>query len=361
MEADTGPSLLAIALQTQSLHHAKAVSEHTKIAGNLQLGMELYNAGRLQEAVAPLKAAEIAILGARERQQGLIRVIESSVRLIRHDVVMPARRVIDLPELAELIFMQLDIEDLLRMMRVDQPSRTTILSSPALQRKLHLRPDANAHLRLLPAIRLASPRDRRSNNRGLVTISHGSLPYCTPWSGAILQDREQEIRHMYSRVKVHFHHSLPRLGDRIRSMLVSQPPVYEMEVRLGCCSPFGQHAVMRVPNVGNTGGLTIGGLQDAAKRLMEQHANCPFAALDCHDYVGNLKTDVRFEGIVKLRDDDATVREAINNEKRAVRIEQGWAEKRSKLEEFCRSKRLAWAQDRPIPTFEEFSSANAGR
>ncbi|KAK4895563.1 hypothetical protein LTR27_006346 [Elasticomyces elasticus] len=360
MEAETAPSLLALALQTQSLHHAKAVSEKTKIAGDLQLGMDLYNAGQPQEAVAPLEAAEFAILGARERQQGLLRVIESSVRLIRHDIVTPARRVIDLPELAELIFMQLDIEDLLRMMRVDQTSRTTILSTPALQRKLHLLPNANAHVHLLPTTRLADPRYRRNSNGGVV-VTHGNLlPRLSRFSISN-EKREQELRLEYSQVLVRFHNPLPRLGARIRSMLVSQPPVYKMEVRLNCCKPLCASPMIDIPHLTNNGGLTMGDFHEAAGKLMEQHTNCPFADPSCHDVAGNVDIYVCFEGAIKLRDDDATVRKAIADDKRRFEIPQGWVEEQKKLEDFCRAKRLAWAQDLPIPTFEEFSSAHAGK
>ncbi|KAK4961179.1 hypothetical protein LTR10_001669 [Elasticomyces elasticus] len=243
-------------------------------------------------------------------------------------------------------------------MRVDQTSRNTIQASPSLQRKLHLLPDTIAHFRLIPLGLFT--RLRRIPGTRPITIRHGHI--CLLSAGQF-EDPEEAMRRSHSEVTVVFQKPLPRVGHRIRSMLIAQPPVYEMEMRTSCCfTPFtDMDADEQLPYaVSNHKGVTFGDLHDLAERTMAEHANCPLARPEQHTSDGKVRATVLFRAFARVRLDDPHVVSKFAEYITHVNWRGELEYPRSKVEKFCEKKRIAWAQGLPIPTFEQFSAVTAG-
>ncbi|KAK3655733.1 hypothetical protein LTR56_003382 [Elasticomyces elasticus] len=353
MQSEMIQERLMLFRRAQDSHLSGLFSERMEIASDPPLRHSL-----TEDEQAQLAKAEDSIISATQHKHDLLLLIARNNRLSRCSAGPQARKVFDITELAELIFTHLSIDDLLRMMRVDQTSRNTIQASPVLQRKLHLLPDTIAHLRLLPLRLFTHPR--RIPRTQPITIRNGHI--CLLSAGQS-EDPEEAMRRSYSEVTVVFQKPLPRVGDRIRSMLIAQPPVYEMEMRTSCCfTPFtDMDGDEQLPYaVSNHKGVTFGDLHDLAERTMAEHANCPFARPEQHTSDGKVRATVYFRAFARVRLDDPYVvskfAEYITQVNR--RGERGHTP--SKLEKFCEKKRIAWAQGLPIPTFEEFSAAAAG-
>ncbi|KAK5706626.1 hypothetical protein LTR97_001616 [Elasticomyces elasticus] len=301
----------------------------TEIAGDRPLRHSL-----TEDEKAQLAKAEDSIFSATQHKHDLLLLIARNNRLSRCSAGLQARKVFDITELAELIFTHLGTDDLLRMMRVDQTSRNTIQASPSLQRKLHLLPDTIAHFRLIPLGLFTRPR--RIPGPRPITIRHGHI--CLLSAGQS-EDPEEAMRRSYSEVTVVFQKPLPRVGDRIRSMLIAQPPVYEMEMRTNCCfTPFGN---------------------------IEGEEQLPYAVSNHKDLRsitsdGKVRATVLFRAFARVRLDDPHVVSKFAEYITHVNWKGELKYPRSKVEKFCEKKRIAWAQGLPIPTFEQFSAVTAG-
>ncbi|KAK3627897.1 hypothetical protein LTR56_003887 [Elasticomyces elasticus] len=328
--------------------------EPTQIAGDRRLENRLLES-RLNEVAAEIKELTFAI----KHKRDLLHIIGGKSPLVHHTTAAPARKVLVIPELAELIFANLDIRDSLSMMRVDRTSRDTILGSPILKKNLHLLPDTGAHLRLLPTSEMSSRLSNPFNNS--VTIVHGHIHLL---SVGLFGNPLQEMRRQHNHVTATFQHPLPRIGARVRSMQVSQPPIYEMEVRISCCDPppctLSPHFKRATRKVTHNRGLTLGALHYLAWKIMRQHRNCPFAGPEQHDVNGVVRAHVFFQAHVRLREDDPYVANKFAEYVTQVERRKEQARADGMMAKFCEKKRIAWAQGRPIPTFEEFSAATAG-
>ncbi|KAK5701377.1 hypothetical protein LTR17_022660 [Elasticomyces elasticus] len=311
----------------QRMSQSGAGAEHIQIASNPRLGNRLLEA-RLNEVAAEVKELTFAV----KHKRDLLRIIGGKSSLVHHTTAAPAYKVLVIPELAELIFANLDIHDLLSMMRVDRTSRNTILGSPVLKKNLHLLPDTSAHLRLLPTSQMSTRLSNPSGNS--VTIVHGHIHLL---SIGLFGNSLQELRRQHSQVTATFQHPLPRIGARVKSMQVSQPPMYEMESRP------------------DTWRSALSGVE-----IMRQHENCPFAGPEQHDVNGVVRARVFFQAHARLREDDPYVAKKFAEYITRVERRKEQARTDGMMAKFCEKKRIAWAQGRPIPTFEEFSAATAG-
>ncbi|KAK4895562.1 hypothetical protein LTR27_006345 [Elasticomyces elasticus] len=336
-----------------NLSLADAIAELTNVTDHLRRGMTLLTAGSTEEAVHPFESADASLLRLSERQRSIQYLIEFGLRMARRDHKTAARKAFDVAELTELILADLDNGDLLRMMQVDRTSRNTIMQSTVLQRKLHLLPDANAHLRLLPVIDLMrDTAETDDSDDSAIELHHGHgrahyLDYQGP--------PEQALRREHRQVIASFHGRLPRLGSRIRSMLISQPPLTEMCMNIGCCCPmYGPPG-----RIQRDRGITLGDLYDFAERLIAQHENCPFAHPNDHNADGTVKVCVTFQATATLRDDDTYIlRKPVEYCLLAEETQEAQAAS-ARMKAFAKRNRIAWAQDLPIPTLEQFSPAAA--
>ncbi|KAK5681081.1 hypothetical protein LTS10_006841 [Elasticomyces elasticus] len=269
--------------------------------------------------------------------------------MARRDHKTAARKTFDVAELMELILAYLDNGDLLRMMQIDRTSRNTIMQSTVLQRKLHLLPDASSHLRLLPVIDLVrDTAETDDSDDSPIELRHGHgrahyLDYQGP--------PEQALRREHRLVIASFHRRLPRLGSRIRSMLISQPPLTEMCMNISCCCPMygAKHPQGRIQR---DRGVTLGELYDFAERMIAQHENCPFAHPNDHNVDGTVKVCVTSQATATLRDDDSYILRKLVEYCLLAEETQEAQVASARMKAFARRKRIAWAQGLPIPILE---------
>lgn len=112
-----------------------------------------------------------------------------------------------------------------------------------------------------------------------------------------------------------------QIGSRGRSMLICQPPLLEMEISTRCrssrCSPIGLgHENMEarsrwsaIAPLKSSTGLTVGDLLEAGAKIEQEHRFCPCVQNGNENPVtGGNKVYVKFSGVLKLRDDDPSLR-----------------------------------------------------
>lgn len=241
----------------------------------------------------------------------------------------PARAVFDVPELLEHILSYLNAKEILRASEVDWTMYRTIEASPKLQAILHLRPSPTGFLETpfsknpgRPFYGCASSRKRR-------LVPHNDFPgfYCYSRTNINVPAR--------AAIFAQLSYQLPRIGARCRSMLICQPPIYEMGVYPLCCTTnpyysgsmeiFNQplikaRAMYRLPGslpedlqqppfevVRSEKGITVGDLYDMVIRVRQFHGLCPWASPEKHDVEGNVVAHVSCGGIIQLKDDDPAV------------------------------------------------------
>lgn len=97
--------------------------------------------------------------------------------------------------------------------------------------------------------------------------------------------------------------ALPRIGTRCRSMLICQPPIKRMSVRLSCCDPTS-HSGWLQDYLKSDKGVTIGDVYDATVRLRKEHRLCHRGSLQDTGHDGFVTPQIKFEAIVQHNDDD---------------------------------------------------------
>ena len=177
--------------------------------------------------------------------------------------------------ISELLNMILESDlharDLLRAMQVNQAFRKTIQDSTTLARKMGLSPwEPQAPMSPFPADMIST-----------VAPSWFQVTY------TFADDDRAGLS-----VEAHFDptRSLPTLGSRPRSMLITQPPIYCMTT-IGDCCPKTRGRIVACGT-----GITLGHVYDEIRSLRQAHLYCPWASSDIHRADGSVRVDVRLRG-----------------------------------------------------------------
>lgn len=211
-------------------------------------------------------------------------------------------KVFETAELAENIFSYLIVFDLLRVQQVNKYSKAIIESSSKLRKSMFLTSKSSDFFRQLPACEPTEIGDYGSNGRLYAMFTTRRAAY--EW-------KEEKWIEVFARFSGY---RQPRLGDRLRQMQISQPPIYTMHYSPRCC-PSEQDDFLSeyewegerprdVRTISNNDGLNVGDLCAAAAEIKMQHMFCVHAPIKFHDLDGIVRTSVAFQGSVRLRRDD---------------------------------------------------------
>jgi hypothetical protein len=197
------------------------------------------------------------------------------------------QRVFDIPEMLERILSFLSLRDLLNVQQVNRQFFDSISASPKLKRQMCLLPDYNHHGIDLPF---------QCHIRGVYfwrEVPGSTLGPVEPADPAA----DQESVPIQIRIAGVKHLSKLRLGSRVRSLLICQPPVKKLAAYVDCCdSPIGH-------------------LMDAAEQLLKVHHLCPHASRYYHNDDGSVMANATFEGQVKISSNNPTLVEHADMQK----------------------------------------------
>ncbi|KAK4891179.1 hypothetical protein LTR27_010253 [Elasticomyces elasticus] len=236
-----------------------------------------------------------------------------------------AEKVFAVPELTEMILMELSPARLLSGASVCKAFEGAIVSSTKLQDNLGLRALENSIWK--------SPFNSRGPNGGY----HGTLSEVGEMGETLQSLRDSLKCHIMDTEKARWravnrnvvtmravfqsHESpdvdngpwgyqpnsrpLPVIGDRGRAILLCQPPIKEMFILASCCrTRFGTSFEPLAPTIRNDNGLTVGDILDATIEGIKRHESCRYAAKRHHKHDGMVDCRICFEGTVQLRADD---------------------------------------------------------
>lgn len=214
-----------------------------------------------------------------------------------------AHRVFDVPELLELILLELPIPDIMNFQQVNRTARDAINASPMLQRALSLRADsADSPLR-------APFSDLYSTFTGGFSCGHTTRYRRQPRRLSLASDEMPVAAEFVS-----LGSRLPVIGTRWRRMFVLQPPIHEMSATVSCCTISRTRMDPQI--ITSETGITIGDLHDAAQKLWNEHRQCTNAGMLQHDEDGLVKVQVTFTTKVKLGPNEPFL---LERQKRAAR------------------------------------------
>ena len=225
--------------------------------------------------------------------EGKIKSIQHSHTAIKRDA---AQRVFGVPELLEHILLYLHPHDIFRAQATNKTLFDTIAGSMNLQRHLNLIPYKESYYRT-PFNCHSPPWSLGVNLCKLLSAPPGqTLGGPTDF---------------YLDVK--FFSDRPKIGSRCRSILICQPPVYEITGWASCCArlhherPSGIPALSRLHVVSKTG-ITVGDLLDAQEALIREHSTCTYARAEDHDVNGRVQVRASFNCDIRLAPDDPRLR-----------------------------------------------------
>lgn len=205
-----------------------------------------------------------------------------------------ARRVFGTPELLEKIVLVSQTRTVFDSMRVSKDFFNTIEGSLKLQRKVGLMADPEAHISFKAKVFF-------DDASGLNFEMH-SEPHIDTDYGAVVK-LELNVTACQDVVA--------NPGARLRSVLLTQPPIKHLDVSVSCCgsgSPYTSCRTLLTMSVQNETGVTVGEVRDKVLQLREAHRLCPHASLEHHDGEdGTVEPSVRFTGDFMLVEDDYSV------------------------------------------------------
>jgi len=270
----------------------------------LRDGVRLRNTSiRAPESGAPaVDADEVSSLTAVDmRIERLGRALIDRLRpkiTLRSHATTTATTVLCVAELCIMIAEYLHPQDVFAFEQVNRTTLAILRSSPAMQQHLHLKADPEAHF----STHLIYP----------VWPKTPGLPW-TPVTGSWVLPGDPDDTlgvpdHVQLRVIANTgSHRAPRAGPRCRSMLLCQPPIYEIQVRPNCCSRYsneGPRGGGEWPILRSETGLTVGDILDAHEETVKAHAHCPWARARCHDENRLVNSKVIFDVRPKIKSDD---------------------------------------------------------
>ena len=167
---------------------------------------------------------------------------------IRYDDFTIADRVLNIPELLELVLEHVDLVDIVTMGRVSHGLRDTIEASPKLQIRLHLKAANTSELK--------GHGHETIPIKGFpgISVEHNAYPFSQMTVDLCLL-LAGEAKH------------LPRIGKTWRRMLIRQPPTKNVEAFRLCAShgPIEEKAVI----LSSKTWLTVGDLYQEADKMLE--------------------------------------------------------------------------------------------
>ncbi|KAK4961380.1 hypothetical protein LTR10_001870 [Elasticomyces elasticus] len=302
------------------------------------------------------KVDEVRAITARLQSQFRVMISSSPfVEAYRKDqACYTTSDLFDIPELVEHILKFVDNEDVLRLQAVNRTFNKVIEGSSTLQRTLGLRPDVNSHLVLPFRIPYSFNHCRGAPGFGcysqaadsslLVALGHHNLNVLQQLCSRHQPPAELADVKVHTRLEIS-DGKLLTIGSRYQAMLLCQPPISKMTMRLCYIYISSQRgpeevemdlygrdedgAVFEdgrmyrrthpgtepiVPTVVAEGpGLTLGQLWDTEILLRDQKQLCQEM---CEQYTpGDLttwwpnenKVIVHFEGTLRLRYDDPVI------------------------------------------------------
>ncbi|GAB1726739.1 hypothetical protein NU195Hw_g6344t1 [Hortaea werneckii] len=261
-----------------------------------------------------------------------------------HSVGCAAQKVFDVPELLELILLNFNVVDLLRLQQVGRQVRDAVKTSKKVQQRMFLIPSGSTHRRVLPIFPLKE--DYRS------PVKDSLL---TP----ILLDLKSQYLPASQGYKATMQLFARSIGLRYRrgflQMQLTDPPIRRISVKCWCsCVRFAlpfNVLLDRTPDViiDETDGITLGRLLEAFKQVAEGHKTCPHAQPQYHDRYGNVILEYTAVGDLYMDRDDPLALRLRDREHKA-------RNKTRKMEEYCHAKQYASVMKEKIPTWAEFEA-----
>ena len=247
-----------------------------------------------------------------------------------------AKKAFQVPELLEAVLSCLDVPNLLKAQQVCKHFKGVIDESAKLQRRMGLKAaDADSFLELplrgvvmtgqpyrglfggaALTFNVAGPCDMAGQS--YLTSGFGMGP------GGFHDAREETIVEEASvsiLVRPFKGDRLPKVGSRIGSMLVCQPPVKQMTFTSSCCTPIGLFGGGRIrhngtvapaehPKLTNATGITVGDILTQAHKMIAEHRLCPNASEQMLDRHGYVQLQLSFTAVVPLTSEDPLVVQA---------------------------------------------------
>ncbi|KAK5681187.1 hypothetical protein LTS10_006949 [Elasticomyces elasticus] len=233
-----------------------------------------------------------------------------------------------IPEVVEHILDFVNVEDVLRVRQVNKSLRKIIDVACMIQRGLGLQPDLDGHLHLPLAVHPKVEHQRNFSgfscraeilSNPLVSfMEHSKITHGIQTTPALptVQLPEAKIR---ARVECSKGSCLPNIGSKYRDMLVCQPPITSMTMKISYflntekwteekdweilpIPDWGDEDNREWPVVTTAGvGLTLGEMWHGAHKLLYEQTELSYEALEAGDLKDLIVT---FTGTVQLRYDD---------------------------------------------------------
>ncbi|KAK5691511.1 hypothetical protein LTR97_011504 [Elasticomyces elasticus] len=197
------------------------------------------------------------------------------------------------PELVEQILEHLGLAEILSYDQVDRSARAILAQSTPLQSLLSLRAYADDSLLRLPFELYGDLRTASFYCRQGYDYDNGPNNAWGPGRTSSMVLLEAGFESTANRIH------LPKIDVRCRNMLITQPPIKKMWVRLQCCRrASGLSDSQREHDLHSDTGITIGDLYDATKKAEEEHSLCHRASRMDHDAAGFVHSGVSFRAYV---------------------------------------------------------------
>ncbi|KAK5718862.1 hypothetical protein LTR17_015542 [Elasticomyces elasticus] len=344
------------------------VDEQFKLEHDLEIALQAHKAGKSAQAISLLESAQQSVLRLREHQRNCLAPAYFNQCVKPGGTTVSVQSVFAITELLEQILLDLSTADLLHAQQANKGMRDTIEGSMALKQQLFLLPDPEAHLEVLPTADLHT-----SLNAPNIFMKRIRQSAC------ILTPEYQPNRRLHN-LQVSFSLPLPKLGSRIRQMLITQPPIQQMAMTINCCEmkereEYGLQPLL-AKRIVDLAGLTLGELYDEAKQAITDHENCAFASPYIHNADGSVDLKVKFRTQIVLDHDhpevvaDVALQQRKGDDRDRVKTEQklmlDFARQRHTVGQFMSDvsfmllRRLtlsvAFTQGNPDLTFEQFRS-----
>ena len=318
------PSENTCRIAYQHFHEAfkqqQAAVSHLK-----EIAQEFKYYGAANDSIAAILASARRNLD--NSHQGLHRLLETvtALKCDSRDTARGVRETFGIPELFEHILSFLPLRCTLQAERVNKQFFYAIRESNKIQRQLGFLADDKSPLRsiLMDEFDLYAPfylhRDR-------------------------FADEEAEVTKVTAHAFIGGTHSLPRVGQRLRSMLAFQPHVKHMDVLSVCCNGISTtNYGVPVGFVHAESGVTVGDILDTVARVRNDHRLCPNADFRLLDDEGYVVSDVSFIARFPATKDDPVFKDM-------VKEEQDMFEKREWL--FSQDERMqAYAAGKQVGTY----------
>jgi hypothetical protein len=279
-----------------------------------------------------------------------------------HDALTMPHRALSTAEILETIFLQLDLEDLLVLRKINRKFRDVISETKSLQQATFLSAATDKHFRIplsdshhIDMIgALFDVQRPRLQISGKTSIHESGMP---------MPNQTQ--------VQIQITGELERFNvtSMYRRMLVCQPPVKEIIVQpMSCCGSrrhylrsYYDKGPVQTPLKAETG-ITLGDIYDFAAQVAKQHRLCPCASTESLDDQGFVHPKIALSGTV-----DAESHDQINNcidplglcgtlPPLSTPPDSSNRSKKKKvhLKAYRTAKLLAAHNDVPIPTLKEY-------